>query len=518
MNTFFKSIVASFFISYASLSFAQQLPVMGHYIYNPYLYNPARTGQNKLGSVNMNFKKQWVNMPQSPLTGILSIEGPIPGESKNMGLGAMIYSDQMHIISKTGGMATYAYHINFEKSEKYFHRLSAGISVGFLNQRFNFAEANLLDGNDAQVVANAVNGTSFDFSGGLDYQYKGLHIGASMLQGLNNSMKFISPNDTNDIKFVNSRHFIFTGSYRHDFGNTKNNFYLEPVFLGRLVPGLPFQAEGNLVFGMRNIGWLGFGYRSSNTESATSALTFTAGIEINNRVMAAYSMDMGVDKSLNNSLGMQHEFMLACRIGKDDSKLIKEMELLKQEDLRLQEALLSKEQEMNKALNAQRKDAAKKEEELKGKINTLSDESEELKGKVLVSEKEIEELKKKLEEMKITQKQIGEVFFDINSSDLNTEAKTNLNTLKSLLDSYPKGIVVYLFGNASTDGDAKYNMELAVKRGAAVRNYLIEQGSNADKIYIIPLGEYNPMSGDPKRQENRDRRIDIMVSQNTNKF
>jgi outer membrane protein OmpA-like peptidoglycan-associated protein len=194
------------------------------------------------------------------------------------------------------------------------------------------------------------------------------------------------------------------------------------------------------------------------------------------------------------------------------------MELLKQEDLRLQEALLSKEQEMNKALNAQRKDAAKKEEELKGKINTLSDESEELKGKVLVSEKEIEELKKKLEEMKITQKQIGEVFFDINSSDLNTEAKTNLNTLKSLLDSYPKGIVVYLFGNASTDGDAKYNMELAVKRGAAVRNYLIEQGSNADKIYIIPLGEYNPMSGDPKRQENRDRRIDIMVSQNTNKF
>ena len=46
---------------------AQQLPVMNHYLYNPYLYNPARTGQENLTKINFHFKKQWVNMPESPL-------------------------------------------------------------------------------------------------------------------------------------------------------------------------------------------------------------------------------------------------------------------------------------------------------------------------------------------------------------------------------------------------------------------------------------------------------------------
>jgi type IX secretion system PorP/SprF family membrane protein len=177
--------------------------------------------------------------------------------------------------------------------------------------------------NDAQILANAVNGTSVDFSGGLDYQYKNLHVGASMLQGLNNSMSFINPNDTTSIQFINTRHWIFTASYRFELGSPeqKNRFYVEPVFLGRQVQGLPFQAEGTVLFGMKNIGWLGAGYRSSNTETATSAISITAGVEINSRVLAAYTLDLGVEKNLNNSMGSQHEFMVAYRFGKDDSKL-----------------------------------------------------------------------------------------------------------------------------------------------------------------------------------------------------
>lgn len=515
MNTFFKYslFVAGFFL--ATASFAQQVPVMNHYIFNPYLYNPARTGQNKLGSINANFKKQWVGMSQSPVTGVLSAESPIFGNTKNMGIGGMIYTDQMHILSRIGGMATYAYHINFVKNKDYNHRLSVGLSVGVLNQRINSAAAIVADNNENLTSSNA---TSFDFSVGIDYQFRGLHVGASMLQGLNNSMKFIMPGDTNVGKFINSRHFIFTASYRHDFGKSKNNFYLEPVFLGRLVEGLPFQAEGTVVFGMKNIGFIGVGYRSSNTETATSALSFTGGVEINSRVTAAYTMDMGIDKSLNNSLGMQHEFMIACKIGKDDSKLEEELERLRKEDLKLQESMISKEEQMNKELETQKEEAANKEQELQGKIKDLNTEADDLRSKVLTSEKEIQELKKRLDDLKIAQKQIGEVFFDNGSSKLSEDAKTNLMTLKSMLDGYPKGIVVYLFGNASTDGDSKANMELAVKRGASVRNFLMDKGCNADKIYIIPMGEYNPLSGDPNKAEKRDRRIDIMVSQNNNKY
>ena len=40
---------------------AQQLPVLHHYVYNPYLYNPARAGQEDRTKINFHFKKQWVS-------------------------------------------------------------------------------------------------------------------------------------------------------------------------------------------------------------------------------------------------------------------------------------------------------------------------------------------------------------------------------------------------------------------------------------------------------------------------
>jgi len=517
MNTFIKNIVAaSCLLSISTTAIAQQLPVMNHYIYNPYLYNPARTGQNDLGTVYANFKKQWISMPQSPLTAILSIETPIPnGKLKNMGIGAMVYTDQMHIVGKVGGMATYAYHISFENEKDYKHRLSTGISLGVLNRRFNYAAATVMNPNDAQVLANAVNGTSVDFSGGLDYQYKNLHVGASMLQGLNNSMSFINPNDTTSIQFINTRHWIFTASYRFELGaaEQKNRLYIEPVFLGRQVQGLPFQAEGTVLFGMKNIGWLGAGYRSSNTETATSAISITAGVEINSRVLAAYTLDMGVEKALNSSMGTQHEFMVAYRFGKDDSKVEAELEKLRKKDKEIQDALIMKTDSLSGAVEAQKEEAKKKQDVMQGEIDATEKEADDLRGKVLKNADEIERLKKMLEERKIKHKHIGEVFFDYNSDKLSDEIKTHLNTMKTMLESYPKGITIYLYGNASVEGDAKENMELAIRRGSAVRQYLLQQGINAKKVYVIPMGEYNPMNADPKKQEKKDRRIDLMVSE-----
>ena len=517
MNTLMKYIIAvACFLIVSSIS-AQQLPVMSHYIYNPYLYNPARTGQNEYGTIYANFKKQWVNMPQSPITAALSVEGPIPGNKfNNMGIGGMIYTDQMHIISKVGGLATYAYHIPFEKNDKYRHGLSAGLSLGVINQRFNYAFATVVNENDAQLLANAANGTSFDFSAGLDYQYKNLHVGGAMLQGLNNGIKFIDPNDTVQISFVNTRHWVLTASHRFQFGGEeqKHGFYMEPVFLARIIQGLPFQAEGTLLFGMKNIGWIGAGYRSSNTETATSAISITAGVELNSRMLAAYTVDLGVDKALNASMGTQHEFMLAYRFGKQDNKDMEaELEKLRKKDQEIQERLKQQVDSLGGALDAQEENAKQERTKMQGDIEGVEKEADDLRGKVLRNEEEIEKLKKLLEDRKITHKHIGEVFFAQNSDKLSEEIKSHLNTMKTMLAEYPKNITVYLYGNASIEGGAKENMELAVRRGSAVRQYLLAQGINAQKVYVIPMGEYNPLKGDPSKQENKDRRVDIMVSQ-----
>ncbi len=515
MNTYIKYFLVLLLFGGLGQVQAQQLPVLNHYIYNPYLYNPARTGQNEMGAIHANFKKQWVNMPQSPLTATLSAEGPIPGQKfNNMGLGAMIYTDQMHIINKVGGLVSYAYHVPFAKNKGYKNQLSIGVSLGVINQRFNFAEATFVTENDAQILGNAVNGTSFDFSGGIDYHYKDLHVGAALLQGLNNGIKFLNPNDTADIKFINTRHFLLNASYRFKFGSAeKNKFYVEPNFLGRIVPGLPFQAEGTVLFGKQNIGWLGAGYRSSNTETATSAIMVTAGVEVNSRVLAAYTVDLGIDNNLNSAMGTQHEFMLTYRIGKDDSGLEEELEKLRKRDQELQERMEEQADSLGEAMQKQAEDAEQEREKLNGEIDNLEQEADDLRGQVLDNKEEIEKLKKMLEEKKIKHKHIGEIFFAQNSDVLSDEIKTHLKEMKEMLDKYPKDITVYLYGNASVEGSSKKNMELAIRRGAAARQYLMELGVNAKKIYVIPMGEYNPLSGDPSKQENKDRRVDIMVSQ-----
>ena len=512
LSTYSKALVLSALLG-GSLQ-AQQLPVFNHYAYNPYLYNPARTGQGAMGNLSVHFKKQWVNMPQSPLTGLISMEGPLKKPKfENMGLGGMLYTDQMHIIQRVGGLGSYAYHIPFDKAKN--HGLSAGMSLGFLNQRLNFAAATTYDDNDVQVLAQAANGLSFDFSLGLDYHIQGLHIGVSMLQGLNNSLKFINPLDTVSIKFINTRHLIFTGSYRFDLGEagSKNRLYIEPVLLGRMIQGLPFQAEATAIVGMQNIGWLGLGYRSSNTETATSALSATVGVELNPRLRAAYSVDLGLSKSLNTAMGSQHEFMIAYRFGKDESKLKEEIEALKRKDEELQKELENRTDSLNKALDAEKTAAQDREKQLKDKLDGVKKDNDKLKDDILRNKEDMDRLKKELEDKKITHKHVGEVFFAPASDKMSEEIKSHLNSLKDALDKYPKNITVYLYGNASVEGDAKANMELAIRRGSAVRQYLMEKGVNAQKIYVIPMGEYNPLKGDPKKMETRDRRVDIMVHQ-----
>jgi type IX secretion system PorP/SprF family membrane protein len=456
-------------------------------------------------------------MPQSPLTGLISLEGPLKNPKfENMGVGGMLYTDQMHIIRRIGGLGSYAYHVPFDKEKN--HGLSAGMSLGFLYQRLNFAEATVYSDNDVQVLADASNGLSFDFSLGLDYHYKSLHLGVSMLQGLNNSLKFIQPNDTVSIKFINTRHFILMGSYRFELGSaeSKNQLYIEPVFLGRMVQGLPFQAELTANVGMKNIGWLGLGYRSSNTETATSALSATLGLELNPRLLAAYTVDFGLSKSLNASMGSQHELMIMYRFGKDgkeDAKLKAELEELKRKDDELQKELQTRTEQMNKALDEEKTAAKAREEALRGELDDVKKDNGKLKDDIIRSQEDLDRLKKELADKKITHKHIGEVFFAPNSDKMSEEIKSHLSSMKEALDKYPKGLIVYIYGNASVEGDAKYNMELAVRRGAAVRQYLLEKGVNAKKVYVIPMGEYNPLGADPKRIETKDRRVDIMVHQ-----
>lgn len=511
---------------------AQQLPLLNHYIYNPYLYNPARTGQNDFGTASLHFKKQWTSMPNSPFSGAISVESPIKTEKLgNMGLGGMLYVDQLHITTNIGGMATYAYHIPFEKNKDYKHGLSAGLSLGFVHQRLNYQAATVENPNDVQLLPNESSGTSFDFSAGLDYQWKGLHVGLSMLQGLNTGLRLLDGQQS-DLKYVNTRQWLVSASYKHLFGPADKNHrvYLQPVFMGRIIEDIPFQAEANIIVGLDGMGWLGIGYRSSNNTTSTSSFDVTLGIEIKRQFVLAYTFGIGVDPNLNANMGTQHEFMLAYRFG--ENKKLKQMQEnlqalnTKNDELQLlvnetdktnkqrMDSLQTIIQENNNIIEQTSKTVIKQGEAIQKNADDIKRHDTDIKK----NQEEIEKLRKLIENQPLKYKTIGSVFFDTGSSKLSDGAIANLEATKKTLEtskSPGKEINIYVKGNASTDGDAKKNMELSMRRAAAVRQFLVDKGVDPNTITIIPMGEEDPVDGAKASSsgDSKDRRVDIIITE-----
>jgi len=291
-----KILAVVVLVAWSLAAQAQQFPLLNHYAYNPYLYNPARTGQNDFGTASFHFKKQWTDLPSSPFSGIASLETPVLTKKLgNMGLGGLFYVDQAHLTTNIGGLASYAYHIPFQKSTEFKHGLSAGLSLGFIHQRFNYPDAIVDNPNDQQLIPSEGTGTTFDFSAGLDYQWRDLHVGISMLQGLNIGINPIV-GSTGQITFVNTRQFLGLASYKYTFnkGEKPHPFYIKPIVLARIIQDVPVQLEGNVIVGMEGLGWIGVGYRSSNNAISTSNLDLTIGIEVKRKFIFAYTFSPNV--------------------------------------------------------------------------------------------------------------------------------------------------------------------------------------------------------------------------------
>lgn len=530
-----KNCIIILFLSIVGYLQGQQLPVLSSYIYNPYLYNPARTGDSEMGSININFKRQWTSMPYAPITGILSAEMKI--KDLDMGLGGLIYSDNTHIINRIGGLASYAYHIPLSKS--YPHHISIGLAMGFIHQNFDFDQATVENPNDAQLLASNASGTAFDFSAGLNYRWKDLNFGFSMMQGIGNGIKFLS-SFGQEVQYVNARHFILNGSYDFYAGKEKE-FLIRPVALMRIVPNLPVQGEFSVVSNWKRLIWVSLGYRSSNWKSFTSALVSSVGVELKQRIFLSYNFEFTPSAQQLNSLGTQHEFMISYRLGKDKQKEKEMIEMksvldkLQQNDKAIIEKLEKTEKgvrELNqklsetnanfkseiqrvdeklKALEEEDQKLQKTDEELKNRINELQEMNNAQQTAINQHAKAIEELREAIKKQPMKYKKMGDVMFNIGASELSATEKSKLDAIKKLLDANPTH-TVYLYGNASTDGDQTRNMELSSKRCISVRKYLVSLGMNGEKIIALPMGQENTSSG--TAQVNPiDRRVDIMISE-----
>jgi len=124
-----KITILILIISTAIVANAQQLPQFTQYMINDYVFNPAIAGIESSYQMKTNIRNQWVGVTDAPRTTVLSIYGKY--KDSNVGLGGVVFSDQVGPTSRTGLSLSYAYHFsltdNMKIGVKYFDDIETRI-------------------------------------------------------------------------------------------------------------------------------------------------------------------------------------------------------------------------------------------------------------------------------------------------------------------------------------------------------------------------------------------------------
>lgn len=85
------------------------------------------------------------------------------------------------------------------------------------------------------------------------------------------------------------------------------------------------------------------------------------------------------------------------------------------------------------------------------------------------------------------------VFFDTDSSSLNSQAQTTLSRQAQWLSMYPR-YTIAVEGHADERGTREYNLALGARRAKAARDYLVARGIAAQRLRTISYGKERPVA------------------------
>jgi outer membrane protein OmpA-like peptidoglycan-associated protein len=104
------------------------------------------------------------------------------------------------------------------------------------------------------------------------------------------------------------------------------------------------------------------------------------------------------------------------------------------------------------------------------------------------------------------------VLFAYDRSDLNANAKTNLDKLNAILTQYPQTNIT-IIGHTDSKGSEEYNQTLSVNRAGAVTAYAGQNGINTTRLTAIGKGETDPIATN-ETDEGRsfNRRVEFVIT------
>ena len=198
------------------------------------------------------YRNQWSAFTDYPKTMILSAHGWIA--NKKIGIGGAIFNDKTGPTSRSGAMASYAYHLPLENA-----KLAFGLSAMFFQYALDKGKLTTDEPDDAAIQGETVKKIVPEGAFGVYYYGEKYYAGFSVPQLI--QMKVDVGGSPTLNRMV--RHYFLTGGYKFDIND---DFAVEPSFLLKAVVAAPLQVDINSKVIYKDLVWLGFSYRTRSEE------------------------------------------------------------------------------------------------------------------------------------------------------------------------------------------------------------------------------------------------------------
>ena len=286
--------------------FAQQMPVYSQYFINGFVLNPALAGSDGTVKWQLSARDYMIGIKESPKTVTASVNGRLlrqrasvkngkpSSHSGKVGMGGLVYSDYNGLMNRIGLQYSYAYHIDFFRSQ-----LSLGLTASLSQTRI---DANKLNFSEPEPLLREGFGNLAyvpDAGLGVFYKKQEYYIGLTASNLFQRSIRF----GEFGYNYVLYRHYFLLGGTSFDAGV---DAYIAPAFLLKATNGL-YQGEFSTRYSYKDDFWLALTYRTPQVAA------LMVGIRAR-ELFISYTYEYNLNTIRSFSFGA-HELCLTYRIG-----------------------------------------------------------------------------------------------------------------------------------------------------------------------------------------------------------
>ena len=268
---------------------AQQDPNYTQYFNNELVINPAYAGSNKLLTVGMLFRKQWMNIEKAPSVFSFNIHQQLNNEK--VGVGFTYVNDKIGVTNSHAFNGVASYQIPISDKMKF----QFGLNLGGTYYNADYASVNVRDAGDTHFDGVTTSKFAPNMGAGGYLFTEKFYIGLSAPRFLSNKLT----NEGADL-MEETIHAFLTAGYVF---TVSDQFKLKPTTFVKYVKAAPLSADVGLSVIYVDRYWLGVAYRSGES------VDFSVMAQLDLALRIGYSYDL-ILNDLNEFTSGSHEIML----------------------------------------------------------------------------------------------------------------------------------------------------------------------------------------------------------------